>query len=79
MDDHFVRRVLRDVSASISPGYGDVTNSSNITNTTGKSSCDLLVDDKNMSDGKIPQVLGIGLGVWLVSLANGQGKRYVGS
>lgn len=31
-------------------------------------SCNLLVDEANLKDGKIPQVLGIALVAWLVSI-----------
>ena len=41
----------------------------NLSNSTsGNFSCNLLLDPEDLKDGKLPQVLGIALAAWLVSL-----------
>lgn len=61
-------RVAR--SAGLEPLYPHMAKmvpSSNLSNSNETYSCQLLVDDENLKDGKIPQVLGLALGAWLVS------------
>ena len=36
-------------------------------NLSNVSACNKLVDDSELKDGRIPQVLGISIGLWLVS------------
>lgn len=63
-----LHRVLR-ASGIVKPLYahgGDrlvAINYSNYTNNT----CKLLIGNENLKDGKIPQVLALAVGVWLVS------------
>lgn len=52
----------RDVSSALF-----VDNASSLTNSSAIQ-CDALLDDSNLQDGRIPAVLGINIGVWLVRL-----------
>lgn len=42
-------------------------------NISYSNSCVLLVDENHSKDGKIPQILAIAVGIWLVSVAIYQG------
>jgi len=44
-----------------------VDNASNLTNSSSVQ-CDALLDDSNLQDGRIPAVLGINIGTWMVRL-----------
>ena len=69
MNGEVFLRVAR--SAGLGPLYAHMVKavpSSNLSNSGNVSySCELLVDNENLKDGKIPQVLGLALGAWLVS------------
>ncbi len=43
-------------------------NVSTLTNSTGTAGCNKLVDDSELKDGRIPEILGVSIGLWLVSL-----------
>ena len=62
---NFSKSVLR----SPVDGVGEVTGQPQLLagDNTSSNSCVLLVDDSNLRDGRLPQVLAIALGAWLVS------------
>ncbi len=53
---HFVSRSILQLSQNDTPSD------------FGNGTCDLLLDDKNLKTGKIPQLLGLSLAVWLVRI-----------
>ena len=57
--DSFRRSIVEEISYL-------ATNGSQGNSTESSVSCTLLLDDKNLKDGKIPQLLGLCIAVWLV-------------
>lgn len=68
LEGDLVKRVLRSsgfLEVATRPLYSD--SAGRVNSNHSNYSCQLLVDENNMQDGKIPQVLGIALAAWLVN------------